>query len=252
MAQDMKGKVALITGAARNIGRATAMALAERGANLVICTRAHSDKQLQEAADEARRHGVKVLAVPCDVTQEAEVKALVKQAVATFGRVDMLINNATFRVHGKFRDLTVDKWMQAVAVNLHAPYYFCREILPIMVENQWGRIINYSGNSAHRGNGAVTSTVKAGIVGFTRSLAREYGKHNITVNCLSPGSIRVERAAGTERNSDLTGEVNPDLPIARFGTPEEVAALVLFLVSEDAAYITGQSVGINGGAHFAF
>ena len=252
MAQGLKGKVALITGAARNIGRATAMTFADHGVDLVLCTRPSSMAQLNEVAAEARGRGVKVLAAPCDVTKDNDVKALVQQAVGEFGRVDILVNNATYRVHGKFRDLTPDKWLQAVAVNLHAPYYFCREIVPLMVEHKWGRIINYSGNSAHRGNGAATSAVKAGIVGFTRSLAREHGKHKITVNCISPGSIKTTRSAGTERESDLTGEVNPDIPIARFGTPEEVASLVVYLAGEDAAYITGQSIGVNGGAHFAF
>lgn len=251
MTLSLTGKTALITGAARNIGRATAIALAEQGVNLVICTR-KADQSLEDAAKEARDLGVTVLAAQCDVTKEDEVKSLVRQAVAKFGRIDILVNNATFRVHGKFRDLTLDNWSQAIAVNLYGPFYFCREILPLMVQNRWGRIINYSGNAAHRGNGAATSTVKAGIIGFTRSLAREYGKHNITVNSLSPGSIQTKRTPGTERESDLTGEVNPDLPIARFGTPEEVAALVTFLASEQAAYITGQSIGINGGAHFAF
>ena len=251
MTQSLKGKVALVTGAARNIGRATAIALAEQGANLIISSR-QTDQRLLDVAEQARDLGVTVIAEQCDVTKEAEVKALVKQAVAEFGRIDILVNNATFRVHGKFRDLTLENWSQAIAVNLHGPFYFCREILPMMVENRWGRVINYSGNSAHRGNGAATSTVKAGIVGLTRSLAREYGKHNITVNCLSPGSIQTQRTPGTERDSDLTGEVNPGLPIARFGTPEEVAALVIFLAGEPAAYITGQTIGINGGAHFAF
>jgi NAD(P)-dependent dehydrogenase (short-subunit alcohol dehydrogenase family) len=245
----LDGRVALITGAGRNIGRSTARLFARHGVDLVLCTRRNAD-QLAEAAEEARGEGVRVLAELCDVSSAADVARLAAQAEETFGRVDILVNNATQRVHGKFFDLTPDQWSQVIAVNLTGPYLLCQALMPAMVENRWGRIISYSGNSAYRGGGASTATVKLGIVGFTRSLAKEFGKHNITANCIAPGSIATERTSGTERQSDRLGVVNDDVPIPRFGTQEEVASLVVYLASEPAGYITGQCVPINGGVHF--
>jgi NAD(P)-dependent dehydrogenase (short-subunit alcohol dehydrogenase family) len=245
----LEGKVALITGAGRNIGRRTAMQFAEHGVDLVLCTRQNAD-QLAEAADEARALGVKVVDALCDVSKPDEVAKLTDQARDAFGRVDILVNNATQRVHGKFFNLTPEQWSQVIGVNLSGPYYLCQALMPAMVENGWGRIINYSGNSAYRGGGASTATVKLGIVGFTRSLAKEFGKHNITANCIAPGSIETERTPGTERQSDRLGSVNDDVPIPRFGTADEVASLVVYLASDRAAYITGQCVPINGGVHF--
>jgi NAD(P)-dependent dehydrogenase (short-subunit alcohol dehydrogenase family) len=245
----LEGKVALITGASRNIGRATARLLAEHGVNLVLCTRANAE-QLDEAAEEMRSLGVKAVAQLCDIAREDQVAALCQRAREEFGRVDILVNNATHRVHGKFFDLTPEQWAQVIGVNLSGPYYLCRALMPAMVENRWGRVINYSGNSAYRGGGASTATVKLGIVGFTRSLAKEFGKHNVTANCIAPGSIGTERTPGTERQSDHLGVVNADVPIPRFGTQEEVASLVAYLASENAGYITGQCIPVNGGVHF--
>lgn len=245
----LEGKVALITGAGRNIGRRTALQFAEHGVNLVLCTRQNGD-QLRESADEARAKGVRVLDDLCDVSKREEVGRLAAQALDTFGRVDILVNNATHRVHGKFFDLTPEQWALVIGVGLSGPYYLCQALMPAMVENGWGRIINYSGNSAFRGGGASTATAKLGIVGFTRSLAKEFAKHNITANCLAPGSIQTERSPGTERQSDRLGVVNDDVPIRRFGTADEVASLALYLSSDRAAYITGQCVPINGGVHF--
>jgi 3-oxoacyl-[acyl-carrier protein] reductase len=245
----LKGKVALITGAGRNIGRHTALQFAEHGVDLVLCTRQNAD-QLRAVAEEARAAGVRVLDALCDVAKPDDVARLATLALDTFGRVDILVNNATDRVHGKFFDLTPEQWAQVIGVSLSGPYYLCQALMPAMVANRWGRVISYSGNSAFRGGGASTATVKLGIVGFTRSLAKEFGKHNITANCIAPGSIETERTPGTERASDLVGEVNADVPIRRFGTPEEVASLVVYLASDRAAYITGQCVPINGGVHF--
>jgi 3-oxoacyl-[acyl-carrier protein] reductase len=246
----LEGKVALITGSGRNIGRVTAKLLADQGVNLVLCTRQNSE-QLDEVADEACKSGVKAVAQLCDISKEDDVTALAKRAFDEFGRVDILVNNATHRVHGKFFNLTPEQWSYVIAVSLSGPYHLCRALMPTMVENNWGRVISYSGNSAFRGNGASTATVKLGIVGFTRSLAKEFGKHNITANCIAPGSIRVERTPGTERESDITGEISKDVPVPRFGTQEEVASLVAYLASDRASYITGQCIPINGGVFFS-
>jgi NAD(P)-dependent dehydrogenase (short-subunit alcohol dehydrogenase family) len=137
-----------------------------------------------------------------------------------------------------------------MAVNLDGTYYASRAVLPSMVDRGWGRIVNYSGISSFKGGGAFKAAAKLGVVGFTRGLAREFGKHGITVNAIVPGGIQVERDPGTEREADLAGGVDPSVPIPRWGTPEEVAALVVFIASKHAAYITGHSFHINGGDFF--
>ncbi|MEX2430372.1 MAG: SDR family NAD(P)-dependent oxidoreductase [Dehalococcoidia bacterium] len=250
MGTDFAGRVALVTGAGRNIGRATALAFAQQGANLVLCTR-RSMEQLEETAHEAASCGVRVITEQCDIGQEAEVQTVVEHALREFGRVDILVNNATSRIQGGFLDITPEQWTRNVAVNLDGPYFACRWVLPSMVEQQWGRIINYSGISAYHGGNAAKAAVKLGIVGFTRSLAREFGRSNITVNAIAPSAIKGERDPGMEREADLRGEVDKQQAIRRFGTPEEVAALVTFLASDQAGYITGQCIPINGGGYFA-
>jgi 3-oxoacyl-[acyl-carrier protein] reductase len=249
MQVDLTGKIALVTGASRNIGRATALALAEVGADLVLCTR-HSGKELEDVAAEARKLSRKVFVCACDVTSEQDVKSMIAGAMDVFGHIDIVVNNATSRVHGKLVDLSFEDWSQAIGANLNGPFLVSRAVAPAMIQRKWGRIINYSGNSAYRGGSLPMATVKMGVVGFTRSLAKQLGKHNITVNAIAPGSVAGTREAGTERQSDIDGTVSKDLPIQRTGTPEEVAALVVYLSGEGASYITGQSIAINGGAHF--
>ena len=245
----LNGKVVLITGAGRNIGRATALLFAEEGSKLVLSTR-RSKEQLDKTADACRAAGAEVMTRLCDVANEEQVCAMVETAESSFGAVDVLVNNATQRTQGPFLKQSPDDWRATVAVNLDGPYYTCRAVLPGMVERGWGRIINYSGGSAFHGGGATKAAVKLGIVGFTRGLAREFGKHGITVNAIAPGTIEVDRDPGTERAADLVGAVDPKTPIQRFGRPDEVAGLVVYIASKHADYITGHCFHINGGNHF--
>jgi NAD(P)-dependent dehydrogenase (short-subunit alcohol dehydrogenase family) len=245
----LSGKVVLITGAGRNIGRATALLFAAEGTKLVLSTR-QSKEQLDETAEACRAVGAEVLTVLCDVADEEQVCSMVETAERTFGSVDVLVNNATQRVQGPFLKQSLEDWRATVAVNLDGPYYTCRAVLPRMVERGWGRIINYSGGSAFRGGTATKAAVKLGVLGFTRGLAREFGKHGVTVNAIAPGTIEVERDPGTERAADLAGAVDAKTPIQRFGRPDEVAGLVVFIASKYADYITGQCFHINGGDYF--
>ena len=245
----LNGKVVLITGGSRNIGLATAKMFAEEGARIVLSTR-RSQAQLDAAAAACRALGAEVATVLCDVADEDQVGNMVDTAKRSFGGVDVLVNNATQRIQGKFLEQSNKDYRATMAVNLDGPYYASRAVLPGMIENGWGRIINYSGISSFHGGSAVKAAVKLGIVGFTRGLAREFGKSGVTVNAIAPGTIEVERDPGTERPADLAGAVAPDLPIPRFGTPEEVAALVVYISSKHASYITGHCFHINGGDHF--
>ncbi len=245
MDMGLTGRVVLITGAGRNIGRATAEAFAAEGTRLVLATR-RSSGPLEATADACRSAGAEVVTALCDVGDEDQVKAMVETAESAFGGVDVLVNNAANRVSGPFLQQSNEDWRATAAVNLDGPIFASRAVLPGMVERGWGRIVNYSGVSAYRGGGALKAAVKLGIVGFTRGLAREFGKHGVTVNAIAPASIEGERDPGTERDVDISG-IDPRLPIPRFGQPEEVATLVVYLCSSHAAYVTGQTIHINGG-----
>jgi 3-oxoacyl-[acyl-carrier protein] reductase len=242
----LKGKAVLITGASRNMGRVAALAFAREGANLALCT-SRKMKELGAVAEEARALGVNVVADQCDVTDGTAVAAFVKHAREKLGGVDVAVNIAGFRNEAKFLEGSLEEWAHNIDVNLNGPFNVCRNVIPLMIERRWGRIINLSGVAPYLGGGAAKAMVKLGIVGFTRGLAREFAPHNITANCIGPGTIgRGERDAHESEK-----ELRPWQPIRRKGRPEEVTALMLHLASENAGYITGQCYLVNGGAYFS-
>lgn len=241
----LKGKTVLITGASRNLGRYAALAFADEGANLALCTSARM-KELGEVADESRAKGVKVLAEKCDVTDAAAVAAFVKKTREQFGGVDVAINIAGYRAESPFLEASMEEWSRAIDVNLAGPLHVCRAVLPLMIERKWGRILNISGVSPYLGGSAIKAMVKLGIVGFTRGIAREFAPHNITANCVGPGTIgRGERA-----DDESEKVVRPSQPIQRKGQPEEVTSMLVYLASRDASFITGQCCLVNGGQYF--
>ncbi len=244
----LKGKTVMISGASRNIGKQTAILMAEEGANLVLCTQ-KSIEPLQETAHELEELGANVIAELCDVTNQDQVNKFVTKAADKFGSVDVLINNAVFRSQHAVLETIDEEWDRNIEVNLTGPFKTTRAVLPHMIKNNWGRIINYSGIAPYLGAGAAKAMVKLGIVGYTRGLAREVGKNNITANCIGPGSIDVERDAGL---GDVGTRIHETLgiPAGRQGTPEEIASLAVYLSSELAGYITGQCYLANGGAYF--
>jgi NAD(P)-dependent dehydrogenase (short-subunit alcohol dehydrogenase family) len=241
----LKGRTVLITGASRNLGSAAALAFAGEGANLAICTSAKM-KELNQVADDARKLGVKVVAEKCDVTDGAAVAAFVKKTCDQLGGVDVAVNIAGFRAESPFLEATWEEWTHAIDVNLSGPFHVCRNVLPLMIERKWGRIINISGVSPYTGGGATKAMVKLGIVGFTRGLAREFAPHNITANCIGPGTIG--RAEKDDRESEKS--VKTTQPIQRKGRPEEVTSIMLHLASVQAGYTTGQCYLVNGGMYF--
>lgn len=241
----LKGRTVMITGASRNMGRYAALAFAREGANLAICTSTKMG-QLNQVADEARALGVSVVAEQCDVTDNAAVSGFVKKTRDKLGGVNVVINAIGYRAERPFLEESFEAWSRNIEVNLGGPFHVCRNVIPLMIERGWGRIINISGIAPFLGLGAAKATVKLGIIGFTRGLAREFAEHNITVNCIGPGAIGREIRDASEKEHPL----RPAQPIRRKGTPDEVISMMLYLASENAGFITGQCYLVNGGASF--
>ena len=235
----------LITGASANMGRLASLAFAREGANLAICT-STKVQALEQVAIEARALGAKVVAEKCDVTDHAAVAGFVQKAHATLGRMDVAVNLAGYRAEGKFLEETFEVWNHTIAVNLSGPFHICRNVIPHMQEQRWGRIINISGISPFLGVGAAKAMVKLGIVGFTRGLAREFGDYNITANCMAPGMV--ERPTDTLVTTRKSLSEIPTF-MGRKGTPQEAISMLLYLASEDAGFVTGQCLQANGGSY---
>ena len=241
----LKGKTVLITGASRNMGRVAAIAFAREGANLALCTSTKM-KELNEVADEARALGAKVVAERCDVASEGDVSNFIAKARDELGTVHVAINNAVNRgAEGSFLEESYEAWVTNFEVNLTGPRNVCRHVLPMMKEQRWGRIINLSGTSPFLGGSVSKGMAKVGIIGFTRGIAREFAAHEITANCIGPGTIDVERDDFQKPKGLKAGQ-----PIRRLGKPEEIVSMMVYLSSANAGFITGQCYLVNGGMYF--
>ena len=245
----LEGKVALVTGSGRNIGRATVLKLAAEGAHVVVNARTNQ-AEADAVVREAQGLGVKALAVVADVANKSAVEAMAARALSEFGHVDILINNAAIRPHKPFTETTAQDWEAVRGVVLDGALYLTRAVIESMVKNRYGRILFFTGEGAFvGGNGrAHVSAAKMGLVGFARGLASEFAARNIRVNVVSPGSIDTLRA-----NPEWYGNRPPSaagIPLGRQGKPEEIAATCLFLVSDDAGFITGQTIHVNGGTGY--
>ena len=245
----LEGKAALVTGSGRNIGRATVLELAREGANVVVNARTNME-EAEAVAQEARTLGVKALPILADVSDKAQVDAMVATALKEFGRLDILISNVAIRPNKSFVDLTLEDWREAQGVILDGAFFLSKAAVPSMIEHGYGRIIYISGDGAYTGHSQRSHVyaAKMGLVGMARVLASELGPDNITVNVVSPGRIDTTRnmAWYTGRDMDNTAVI----PLARMGMPREIGATCLFLASEDGGFITGQTIHVNGGASY--
>ncbi|CAI8057214.1 3-oxoacyl-[acyl-carrier-protein] reductase FabG [Geodia barretti] len=242
----LDGRVALITGSGRNIGRATALMMAAEGANIVVNARSNRD-EAEATAAAVEELGVKALPVLADVSQKDQVDAMIDAAMSTFGRIDILVNNAAIRPHKPFTELTLEDWEYVRGVVLDGSFYTTHGVIQQMVDNNFGRIVFLTGDGAFRGGPqrAHVSAAKMGMVGMARSLASEFAGNNIRVNVVSPGSIDTSRA-----NPEWYAGRVPDssgIPLQRQGKPEEIASTVTFLCTDDGGFITGQTIHVNGG-----
>jgi len=261
------GKVAIVTGAGRGIGKAIALILAEAGADITVVAR--TKEQIEETAGDIRKLGRKTLAIPADVSQEDQVKQVVEQTVSQFGKIDILVNNAGIAVSkpvvlvpganvvgfsGKVSEqdeqTTLPEWRKIIDINLTGAFIFAQAVGPYMIKQQKGKVINTSSTAADEGLPRVSaySASKAGLSTFTRCLASEWGPFNINVNAIAPGVIRTDMVANHLENPKSKEAILQRIPLGRVAEPRDVALLVLFLASEASDYLTGQIFTIDGGA----
>jgi len=241
---ELSGRVALVTGSGRNIGRAIALELAGAGAAVVVNARSAA-AEAEGVADEIRRAGGRASVQLADVADPDAVSALVAAAVGAFGRLDILVNNAGVRKETDFAHMQYAEWREIVAGILDAAYLCSHAALPHLIASGSGTIVNIGGLSSWTGAAGRAHVIaaKAGLVGLTRALAHDLARYGITVNCVAPGLIDTRRASGKEPAHHAT---HPPL-VGRRGRPEEIAALIRFLCGPDARYITGQTIHANGG-----
>jgi NAD(P)-dependent dehydrogenase (short-subunit alcohol dehydrogenase family) len=241
------GRTALITGANRGLGKAMALSLAEAGVRVALVAR--DLDQLNAVADQARGLGVQAEVFRTDITDESQVRQLEQDVLAKFGPVDILINNAGIAVRKFCVDLTLSDWMSVLNTNLTSAFLMCRSFVPHMKSRGYGRIINIASIMAHISvpMRCAYSSSKAGLLGFTRALALELAGDSITVVSISPGPFATEMTIPLMTNPEINEQFMSKTPMRRWGQPEEVGKLALYLCSEDAGFITGTDIVVDGG-----
>ncbi|MEI6349503.1 MAG: beta-ketoacyl-ACP reductase [Verrucomicrobiota bacterium] len=246
---DLSGKIALVTGGSRGIGRAIALALGGAGCDTLINYQS-SDEAAQEVVCELKRLGVRSRAYKADISDAAQADAMLKAINEEFGTVDVLVNNAAINRDRSFLKMTKQMWDEVLGVNLNGPFNITHALLPGMVEKNWGRIVNIASMNGQTGNfgQANYAVTKGGLIAFTYTLAREFARKGITVNAVSPGYTLTDMTKGMPASAleQLQGTM---IPMGRMGSPEEIAAAVVFAASPQASYITGQVIGVNGGMY---
>jgi len=249
----LENKVALVTGSSRGIGKTIALKLAKAGASLVINYKSNSG-----AADEvvesikkmienpAKGGGRKAISIQCDVSNFVDVEEMVKKVTKEFGRIDILVNNVGPFLYKSIYDTTIQEWHQIINSNLNSTFYCCKAVVPIMRKQKSGNIINIGAPNAERTQGYLRNcpyaVAKTGVVVFSKSLAKEEAKNGIRVNVINPGFIETDQYT-EEMKKDMPKQV----PLGRLGKPEDIANAVLFLVSDEANYITGSVLNVHGG-----
>ena len=243
----LKDKVALVTGASQGIGRATSLALAQASAKVGIAAR--NTEKLASLAAEIAAAGGEALAVPMDVADAAQVKTGFQQLLAKFGKLDILVNNAAITRDTLALRMKLEDWDAVLRTNLTGAHLCIQQALGAMLKQRAGRIINITSVVAEMGNAGQANYVasKAGLIGLTRAIAIEVASRNITVNAVAPGFIATPMT--DPLSPELKDKMKSLIPLGRFGTDRDVAAAIIFLASDEAGYITGQVLGVNGGLH---
>lgn len=242
------GKVAIVTGGGRGIGEAIAVRLAQEGAKVVVVDK--NEDTLTNTVEGIKESGDQAVAIVADVTRGEEVRRMVKTAIEQFGKIDILVNNVGLFITEPFLDTGEETWDMILAINLKSTLVCCQAVLEDMTKRGGGTIVNLSSNAGKMGVGyqASYSAAKAGVMGLTKSLAREMARHNINVNCVCPGLVDTELTTEAIGGvPEMREKLVKAIPFRRMAQPEEVAAAVCFLASDDAGFITGQTLSVDGG-----
>lgn len=254
----IKGKVALITASSTGIGKAVSEALAEEGCNIAICSRS-KEKLIESSREIKSKYNIEPFWGVCDLNQQKDIDNFFEAVTNHFGKVDILVNNCGGPIPGFFKDLSESDWDEAFKQVLMSVVRFSNLVLPKMIEQEWGRIINITSISVKQPvhNLMLSNSLRAGVTGFAKSLSNEIGNKNITVNNVAPGytlthrlyELAVNRAKTSGKShEEILVEMAKDVPMNRLGGPEEIAAMVTFLASQKASYITGTTIQVDGGS----
>ncbi len=245
----LKGRVAVVTGASSGLGLQMARGFAAQGADLAILARRF--ERLEAIAADFRANGVRCLPVKCDVTITEQINAAAEAVLREYGKVDILVNNAGSARNAGVLDMTDEDWNYTIEADLTSVFKVTRAFANIMVQNNYGRIINIASIYGQVGNTAMDTVAyhssKGGVINFTRAVAAELAKHNITCNTISPGYFETELTADTLRTQSFTDFMRVSVPLGRYGAEGELNAAAVFLASDEASYITGQNIKVDGG-----
>jgi 3-oxoacyl-[acyl-carrier protein] reductase len=241
----LEGRIALVTGASRGIGRATCLVLGQAGADIALVSR--DVASMEGVAEEVRGMGRQALIVPTDISVGAEIEGMVAHVLEVFGKIDILVNNAGIGSTLSIQEITDEMWDTMLDTNLRGAFICARTVIPTMKAQRWGRIVNIASISGQTGGvlgGAHYAASKGGMIALTKTLSRETAPFNITVNAIAPGQIDTSMGRLTPEQREKMVSM---IPLGRLGRPEEIAYAVLFLASEEAGYITGATLDVNGG-----
>ena len=246
----LEGKNAIVTGGSQGIGTAASLELAKEGANVCLTYRRHAD-EAKVVAREIEKMGRRAVCVACDIAVFAEAEAAVKHALEAFGRVDILVNNAGMNWDGVCWKMTEEQWDRVIAVNLKGYFNFTRQVAPLFKDQKSGKIINVTSINGLRGKFGQTnySASKAGIIGYTKAVAKELGAFNVNVNAVAPGLIETAMLRDSEARDKIVEMAMAEMVLRRVGQPEDLAAVIAFLASDKARHITGEVIKVDGGQY---
>ncbi|MDY6793157.1 MAG: SDR family NAD(P)-dependent oxidoreductase [Thermodesulfobacteriota bacterium] len=246
----LEGKNALVTGGSQGIGAAASLELAREGANVCLTYRKH-DTEAKKYAEEIRQMGRKALAVKCDISSFSEAESVVKTAIDEFGGIDILVNNAGMNWDGVSWKMSEEQWDRVIEVNLKGYFNFTRQVAPIFKNRKYGKIINITSINGLRGKFGQSnySASKAGIIGFTKAVAKELGAFNVNVNAVAPGLIETTMLKESDSRDKIIDMAMNEIVLKRVGQPEDLANVVVFLASDKAKHVTGEVIKVDGGQY---